>query len=76
MAREKSDNDLDRIEHMVAMSRTAQRLMVGEAAWRTSAAFQAAHPSLPWKQIAGFRHRAVHDYFDIDNRVVWLIATT
>jgi uncharacterized protein with HEPN domain len=28
--------------------------------------------SLPWKQIAGFRDRAVHDYFQLDLEFVWL----
>ncbi|MEK7587191.1 MAG: DUF86 domain-containing protein [Patescibacteria group bacterium] len=26
---------------------------------------------LPWKDIAGFRDRAIHDYFEIDLEVVW-----
>ncbi len=26
---------------------------------------------LPWKDIAGFRDRAIHNYFDIDLHVVW-----
>lgn len=27
--------------------------------------------SIPWKEIAGFRDRAVHDYYKIDLQVVW-----
>lgn len=27
--------------------------------------------NLPWKDIAGFRDRAIHDYFEIDLDVVW-----
>jgi uncharacterized protein with HEPN domain len=49
--------------------------IIGEAAWRTSQPFRLANPSIPWKQIAGFRHRAVHDYFAIDYDIVWQIAT-
>lgn len=26
---------------------------------------------LPWKEIAGFRDRAIHDYYQIDLIVVW-----
>ena len=26
---------------------------------------------MPWKDIAGFRDKAVHDYFEIDLGVVW-----
>jgi uncharacterized protein with HEPN domain len=27
--------------------------------------------NLPWKDIAGFRDRAIHNYFDIDINIVW-----
>ncbi len=27
--------------------------------------------SLPWKEIAGFRDKAIHNYFDINLDVVW-----
>ncbi len=27
--------------------------------------------NLPWKDIAGFRDRAIHDYFEVDIDVVW-----
>jgi|SRR3989344_89934 len=26
---------------------------------------------LPWKEIVGFRDRAIHDYFNVDLDVVW-----
>ena len=67
--------DLD-VDEKLQLARVRALQTVAEAAGKTSDAFQAAHPALPWKQIAGFRHRAVHDHFDIDNRVVRLIATT
>jgi uncharacterized protein with HEPN domain len=50
--------------------------VIGEAAWRVSPQFQTAHPSVPWKKIAGFRHRVVHDYFAVDYDIVWRIATS
>jgi uncharacterized protein with HEPN domain len=66
--------DLDRDEKLqLALVRALQ--VIGEAAWRTSKEFQAAHPQVPWRQIAGFRQRAVHDYFAIDYDIVWQIAT-
>lgn len=40
--------------------------VVGEAAWKLSRSAQAAYPAVPWVQIAGMRHRLVHDYGDID----------
>jgi len=27
--------------------------------------------NLPWKQIIGFRDRAIHNYFEINLNVVW-----
>ncbi|MSV31922.1 MAG: DUF86 domain-containing protein [Bryobacterales bacterium] len=30
---------------------------------------------MPWREIIGFRHRVVHDYFGIDLDAVWRIAT-
>ena len=36
---------------------------------------RARHPEVPWNQIAGFRHRVVHDYFGLDLAAVWHIAT-
>ena len=26
---------------------------------------------VPWKEIAGFRDRAIHDYYQVDLQVVW-----
>jgi len=30
---------------------------------------------LPWKDIAGFRDRAIHNYFEIDLAIVWETVT-
>jgi uncharacterized protein with HEPN domain len=27
--------------------------------------------AVPWKEIAGFRDRAIHDYFQIDLQIAW-----
>jgi uncharacterized protein with HEPN domain len=47
---------------------------VGEAAWKVSEEFRVAHPDIPWPQIAGLRHRLVHDYTRIDLALVWEIV--
>lgn len=44
--------------------------VVGEAAGALSDQFAASHPELPWKQIRGFRNRAVHSYWDTDWAVI------
>ena len=48
-----------------------QLAVIGELSKRLSEDFKDSVP-LPWKQIAGFRDRAVHDYFQLDLESVWL----
>jgi uncharacterized protein with HEPN domain len=45
--------------------------IIGEAARRVSVNFQDGHPEIPWKAIIGMRHKVVHDYFGVDDDVVW-----
>ena len=59
--REEFDTDKFRASHLL---RHIQ--IVGEAAWRLSAALKQAHPKIPWNLIAGMRHTLVHDYFEVD----------
>jgi len=47
---------------------------IGEAASRTSAAFRAAHPEVPWTAIVAMRHRIVHGYDDVNDGLVWNAA--
>ena len=49
--------------------------MMGEAANMLTAEFQAAHPETPWKMVKGMRNYIVHEYFQIDNQVVWDVVT-
>jgi uncharacterized protein with HEPN domain len=46
--------------------------IVGEAAYKTSDAFRAQHPQIPWRVIIGMRHKLIHDYGGIALHVVWL----
>jgi uncharacterized protein with HEPN domain len=51
---------------------TLRRLQTpSEGAHQLSPALKAAHPEVPWPDIAGFRNRLVHAYLDIDLEVVW-----
>ena len=45
--------------------------VMGEAVKKVSAQTRAAHPEIPWKDIAGMRDRVVHDYFGISLDIVW-----
>src|SRR5436309_5591282 len=47
--------------------------VIGEAAGRVSAAIQAAHPEIPWREITGMRHRLIHGYGEVRLDVVWMV---
>lgn len=44
---------------------------IGEAARHVSEEFRAGHPAIPWAAIIGMRHRIVHEYFAVDEEIVW-----
>ena len=47
-----------------------QLTLIGEIAKKVSLKTKET-TSLPWKDIAGFRDQAIHNYFEIDLDVVW-----
>ena len=49
--------------------------IIGEAASRVSPEARELHPEIPWRTIVGMRHRLVHNYLDVDEEVVWQVAT-
>ncbi|MEW6530189.1 MAG: HepT-like ribonuclease domain-containing protein [Thermodesulfobacteriota bacterium] len=49
--------------------------IIGEAARRVSAAFQEAHPEIPWRKIVAQRHVLAHEYGEIEDEIVWHVAT-
>ncbi|MNL32658.1 hypothetical protein D3C87_1545230 [compost metagenome] len=49
--------------------------IIGEAARRVSPVFQTAHPQIPWSAIIGMRHKVVHDYFEVDDDIIWAVVT-
>jgi len=50
-------------------------IMLGEAANRITRDFAAAYPDIPWSQVAGLRHRLVHDYDEVNYDVLWEAMT-
>lgn len=52
-----------------------QFTVLGEAAKRVSSEFRDVHPEIPWRKITGFRNVIVHDYFQVDFRRAWKIAS-
>lgn len=47
-----------------------QLMLIGEISKKISTKTKISI-DLPWKDIAGFRDKAVHDYFEMDLDVVW-----
>lgn len=46
-------------------------MIIGEAVRSIEPGFRQGHPSVPWRQIGGMRNILVHDYFRINERIVW-----
>lgn len=49
--------------------------IIGEAANLLSKEFVESHTSTPWKQVRGMRNYIVHEYFQIDDIVVWDVVS-
>lgn len=49
--------------------------IIGEAASRISREFAGRFPEVEWATISGFRNIAVHEYFAVDWKIVWIAAT-
>jgi len=47
-----------------------QLALIGELAKHVSEATKSV-VKIPWKEIAGFRDRAIHDYYQIDLQIAW-----
>ena len=52
-----------------------QLTLIGELAKKISDEAK-KRVSLPWKDITGFRDRAIHDYYQIDLDIVWNTIAT
>ena len=49
--------------------------IIGEAARKVSDAFQKAHPEVPWRKIISQRHKLAHEYGEIQDEILWRVAT-
>ena len=48
--------------------------VIGEAVKHVSTELKAAHPDIPWQQIAGMRDKMIHEYFGVNLKVVWEVV--
>lgn len=46
-------------------------IIIGESASHLPEDFIEMHPTLPWREMRDMRNIAVHEYFGVDNVVVW-----
>ncbi len=46
-------------------------MIIGEAVARIPEDYKQLHNHIKWRQIKDFRNVIVHDYFGIDNNIVW-----
>jgi uncharacterized protein with HEPN domain len=49
--------------------------VIGEATKKLPAPFRAKYPALPWRYMAAFRDKLIHDYFAVDLALVWTTAS-
>jgi uncharacterized protein with HEPN domain len=47
--------------------------IIGEAARAVPEDFRIGHKEIPWRKIADFRNKLIHDYFGVDFDLVWNI---
>src|SRR5438045_2603743 len=70
----RSRADLD-TDEMLSFALVRALEIIGEAADKLSDPTHAAHPSIPWSEIIGMRHKLIHGYFDVDHDIVWNVVT-
>ena len=49
--------------------------IIGEASNRLSPEFKQQHPEIEWRDMNDFRNFLIHDYMDIDLKIVWSTMT-
>ena len=45
--------------------------IIGEAANMLTFDFREKHSRTPWKMVTGMRNYIVHEYYQVDNTIVW-----
>ena len=49
--------------------------IIGEAAKNLPDEIHRVYPEVPWAEIIGMRNKVLHEYFGIDNEILWNTAT-
>ncbi len=69
------DYETFRTMRMVQDAVIRQFEVMGEATKNLSDGFRARHAEVPWKDLAGFRDKLIHQYFGVDLSLVWRSVT-
>ena len=49
--------------------------VIGEAAKKIPDEIKGKHTNIPWKNISGMRDKLIHEYFGVDEEIVWKVAS-
>lgn len=68
----KGDNYLKFKKDLKTVDAVVRNLeIIGEAVKALPAEFRKMHKNIPWKQIAGMRDKVTHEYFGVDDKILW-----
>ena len=62
-------------DSMMRFATVKQIEIIGEAANYITEETKTKFPNIQWREIIGLRHILVHEYFGIDNKLIWQIIT-
>ena len=48
--------------------------IIGEAANRVPESIREENPQIEWHRVIGLRNRIIHEYFGVDNQIIWHIV--
>lgn len=65
------DYEKFRSRRMVHDAVIRQFEIIGEATKNLSETVRNHYPAVPWKDLAGFRDKLIHQYFGVDLSLVW-----
>ena len=47
--------------------------VIGEAANKLEVSFRQQHPEIPWREVTDLRNVIIHDYMNVDTKIIWRI---